>query len=138
VNNNNNSIIHFYDNTNPTTDILINQNYISPTNFSILILNTFIPGYSYKALLVADISHEFNQFIAYFEVGGAGLGGKPNHTTPFTINLISYVPNPQPPPFFSMRSLFTDNAQVYYKPHSLSTGSGGSGVRNSRKKQRKT
>jgi hypothetical protein len=41
-------------------------------------------------------------------------------------------------PFFSMRSLFTNNAQVYYKPHSLSTGSGGSGVRNYRKKQHRT
>jgi hypothetical protein len=41
-------------------------------------------------------------------------------------------------PFFSMRSLFTNNAQVYYKPHSLSTGGGGSGVRNSRIKQRRT
>ena len=38
---------------------------------------------------------------------------------------------------FSMRSLFTNNAQVYYKPHSLSTGSGG-GVTNSRHKQRRT
>lgn len=37
-----------------------------------------------------------------------------------------------------MGSLFTNNAQVYYKPHSLSTGGGGSGVRNSRHKQRKT
>jgi hypothetical protein len=35
-------------------------------------------------------------------------------------------------------SLFTNNAQVYYKSHSLSTGSGGSGVRNVRHKQRKT
>lgn len=43
-----------------------------------------------------------------------------------------------PRPFFSMRSLFTNNAQVYYKPHSLSTGSGGSGVRNYRKKQHRT
>ena len=33
---------------------------------------------------------------------------------------------------------FTNNAQVFYKPHSLSTGSGGSGVRNSRHKQRHT
>jgi hypothetical protein len=41
-------------------------------------------------------------------------------------------------PFFSMSSLFTNNAQVFYKPHSLSFGSGGSGVRNSRHKQRKT
>ena len=39
---------------------------------------------------------------------------------------------------FSMRSLFTNNAQVYYKSHSLSTGSGGSGVKNSRHKQRRT
>jgi hypothetical protein len=39
---------------------------------------------------------------------------------------------------FSMSSLFTNNALVYYKPHSLSTGSGGSGVKNSRHKQRKT
>ena len=37
-----------------------------------------------------------------------------------------------------MRSLFTNNAQVYYKPHSLSTGGGGSGVTNSRIKQRRT
>ena len=40
-------------------------------------------------------------------------------------------------PFFSMKSLFANNAQVFYKPHSLSTG-GGSGVRNSRHKQRRT
>ena len=33
---------------------------------------------------------------------------------------------------------FTNNAQVYYKSNSLSTGSGGSGVRNYRHKQRKT
>ena len=39
---------------------------------------------------------------------------------------------------FSMRSLYTNNAQVYYKPHSLSTGGGGSGVKNSRYKQRRT
>jgi hypothetical protein len=43
-----------------------------------------------------------------------------------------------PPPRFSMRSLFTNNAQVYYKSHSLSTGGGGSGVKNSRLKQRRT
>jgi hypothetical protein len=43
-----------------------------------------------------------------------------------------------PAGMFSMRSLFTNNAQVYYKSHSLSTGSGGSGVKNSRHKKRKT
>lgn len=33
---------------------------------------------------------------------------------------------------------FSNNAMVYYKSHSLSTGSGGSGVRNARHKKRKT
>lgn len=52
-------------------------------------------------------------------------------------------PTPPPPPptpttRFSMRSLFTNNAQVYYKRGSLSTGSGGSGVTNSRIKKRRT
>ena len=51
-------------------------------------------------------------------------------------------PPPDPPTTittrFSMRSLFTNNAQVYYKRGSLSTGSGGSGVTNSRIKKRRT
>jgi hypothetical protein len=49
------------------------------------------------------------------------------------------VPTPPAPAHsFSMRSLFTDNARVYYKPHSLSSGGGGSGVKNSRHNQRRT
>lgn len=50
-----------------------------------------------------------------------------------------YIP-PQTParPLFLGRSLFANNAQVYYKSHSLSAGSGGSGVKNVRHKQRKT
>lgn len=50
------------------------------------------------------------------------------------------TPPPAPPAIirFSMRSLFTNNAQVYYKRGSLSTGSGGSGVTNSRIKKRRT
>ena len=53
-------------------------------------------------------------------------------------------PPPPPPPAPSaprriyMGSLFTNNAQVFYKPGSLSTGGGGSGVKNSRHKQRRT
>jgi hypothetical protein len=52
----------------------------------------------------------------------------------------STTPPPPTPPArpASMGSLFTNNAQVYYKPGSLSTGGGGSGVRNCRHKQRKT
>lgn len=52
--------------------------------------------------------------------------------------LYPYIAPQQPSRPIYMGSLFTNNAQVYYKPHSLSTGGGGSGVRNSRHKQRKT
>ena len=66
---------------------------------------------------------------SYTMYGGDGINSS-------GIALISSTPPPRP--FFSMRSLYTNNAQVYYKSHSLSTGSGGSGVRNSRQKQRRT
>jgi hypothetical protein len=46
----------------------------------------------------------------------------------------SIIPVPIIP--VNRRSLFTDNALIYYQPHSLSTGSGG--VRNCRRKQRRT
>jgi hypothetical protein len=55
----------------------------------------------------------------------------------FTFTSISGLPALSVPRyFFSMGSLFSNNAQVYYKPHSLS--SGGGGVRNSRIIRRKT
>ena len=41
------------------------------------------------------------------------------------------------PIVMNMRSLFTNNAQVYYKPHSLAPGGIG-GVKNYRKKSKKT
>ena len=44
---------------------------------------------------------------------------------------------PPPKPLY-MGSIFSNNSLVYYKSHSLSTGSGGSGVRNYRNKQRRT
>ena len=57
----------------------------------------------------------------------------------FTFTLLTGLPPLSiPRPFFSMGSLFTNNAQVFYKPHSLSAGGGGSGVRNYRIKKRKT
>ena len=57
--------------------------------------------------------------------------------------LYPYIASPPPPPpptipFLYCGSMFTNNAQVHYKSHSLSTGSGGSGVRNSRYKKRRT
>jgi hypothetical protein len=50
-------------------------------------------------------------------------------------NYASHIAPPRP---LVWGSLFTNNSQVYYKSHSLSTGGGGSGVRNVRHKQRKT
>ena len=44
---------------------------------------------------------------------------------------------PNPPSIYSQRSLYTDNARVYYKPHSLASGGVG-GVRNNRHKSKKT
>ena len=54
--------------------------------------------------------------------------------------LYPYITGPtgQQHTFLFCGSMFTNNAQVYYKSHSLSTGSGGSGVRNSRHKKRRT
>ncbi len=62
-------------------------------------------------------------------------------TTPVPNNSAVQPPAPAPLPVvsiprMSMKSLFSNNAQVFYKPHSLSSGSGG--VTNSRLKKRKT
>ena len=55
----------------------------------------------------------------------------------YHLNVISaLVPHWVDPPRLPLQ--FTNNAQVFYKSNSLSTGSGGSGVRNYRHKQRKT
>jgi hypothetical protein len=62
----------------------------------------------------------------------------PGETYTFSSNC-ALIPNwiDAPRPRLSILH-FSNNAQVYYKSHSLSTGSGGSGVRNSRLKKRKT
>lgn len=57
-------------------------------------------------------------------------------SSPFTISPGVIIPN-RPPSFYLMRSLFANNAQVYYKPHSLAAGGVG-GVKNSRRKARRT
>jgi hypothetical protein len=48
-------------------------------------------------------------------------------------NIIPY----RSPAFYLMRSLFANNAQVYYKPNSLAAGGVG-GVRNCRHKSKRT
>ena len=57
----------------------------------------------------------------------------------FSYSLYAYIESSPSAPVmsFSMRSLFSNNAQVYYKPHSLASG-GTAGVKNCRLKARKT
>ena len=87
----------------------------------------------------------FSSWVIYSNNSGASPtpnGGPYNAGTALVATGIYYVYPYTPPPPTSRPlvwgSLFTNNAQVYYKSHSLSTGSGGSGVRNVRHKQRKT
>jgi len=58
----------------------------------------------------------------------------------YTLTITRQAAPPPALPFYmgNMGSLFTDNAMVYYKSHSLSSGGGGSGVRNSHAKQKRT
>lgn len=55
-------------------------------------------------------------------------------SNPVPFRISNTLPQTSP---FSMKSLFSNNAQVCYKPHSLSYGGIGS-MRNSRVKSRKT
>jgi len=69
---------------------------------------------------------------------GTTLPATDDGITYFSYTLYAYVPPPPAPVMsFSMTSLFSNNAQVYYKPHSLASG-GTAGVKNSRIKARKT
>jgi hypothetical protein len=97
--------------------------------------------YGYTIQTVNDIS----SWSIAKNVGGTDptpTGGPYNAGTALiatgTYFLYPYTPPTPPTRPASMGSLFTNNAQVYYKPGSLSTGGGGSGVRNCRIKQRKT
>ena len=92
----------------------INTNYGNPYK-----LNLYYTGAQFMS---------YNLTNAYNNVGWEAI------QTPFTFTFTSISGLPR----LSMRSLFTNNAQVYYKSHSLYTGSGGSGVRNYRKKQLRT
>ena len=61
----------------------------------------------------------------------------PSSYIEFTNPVSSSFSRTLPPTTLSMKSLFTNNAQVCYKPHSLSYGGIGT-MRNSRAKARKT
>jgi hypothetical protein len=126
------SIIYF----NNETDANQKTNAIGSNDY-----DDYLAGNSYRIKQVNDIS-SWN--IATNTDGNepSPNGGPYNAGTALIPTGIYYLyPYTTPPPSnhpVSMGSLFTNNAQVYYKPHSLSTGGGGSGVRNCRHKQRRT
>jgi hypothetical protein len=109
-------------------------------------INSITYSANYTIETVSDIS----SWMILKNVGGEDPtpNGGPYNTDDSLIEtgvyyLYPYIAPPPSPPAeqprrFYMGSLFTNNAQVYYKPNSLSTGGGGSGVKNSRHKQRRT
>ena len=105
--------------------------------------NSISSSYGYVLATLGDVS----SWVIYKNEDFGGGGGPPTpnggpYNAGYTlVNSGAYWVYPYVPParpLFLGRSLFANNAQVYYKSHSLSTGSGGSGVKNVRHKQRKT
>ena len=76
----------------------------------------------------------------YYAYNSTNTGKKPYYYYMVVEPTVISAPKPNTHmmavPRMSMKSLFSNNAQVYYKAHSLSAGSGG--VTNSRAKKRKT
>jgi len=102
-------------------------------------------GFGYFAGYTIETKNDISSWNIFTNIGGTNPspnGGPYNAGDVLVATGLYYVyPYIAPQPrrrHTYMGSLFTNNAQVYYKPHSLSTGGGGSGVRNSRHKQRKT
>ena len=115
--------------------------YFSNKTDAINNVNGIGSSYTYILATVDNIS----AWIIYKNEGGTSPtpNGGPYNAGSTLVNTGTYWVYPYTPPPPNPRplvwgSLFTNNAQVYYKSHSLSTGSGGSGVRNVRHKQRKT
>jgi len=136
------SIIYFNNETDAiqsaTLDEYGNPDTINPIGYNDY--DDYLANNQYRIKTVNDIS----SWNIATNTGGtepSPNGGPYNAGTPLTPTGIYYLYNATPPPPnrpVSMGSLFTNNAQVYYKPGSLSTGGGGSGVRNCRIKQRRT
>jgi hypothetical protein len=113
------SLILYYDNETDANQ-MINTIY-STNSYTIETINNISSWYIAKNVNGTNPSPNGGPYNAGTDLIATGV-----------YYLYPYIPR------FSMRSLFTNNAQVYYKPHSLSTGGGGSGVTNSRIKQRRT
>jgi hypothetical protein len=103
-----------------------------------------------SGIYTVDTINDISAWVIYKNENEGGTtpspnGGPYNSGTDLINNngiyfLYPYIPSPPQPqtPLLFCGSMFSNNAQVYYKSHTLSTGSGGSGVRNSRYKKRRT
>ena len=156
VNNTTNVIQNFYYvNNNQYVDILlrnlgengsdnlfINNNF---TNGGVNILsvipyinNTYNDPYKlnlWQYSLDNNVSYNLTNTISYTPKN-VSPSQWPKSPINFTFIFTSISGLPPLPQIFSMRSLFSNNSQVYYKPHSLSTV--GNGVRNYRHIKRRT
>ena len=99
--------------------------------------NNWIGSGTYTVQPVNDIS-SWIIFKNEYGTSPSPDGGPYNSGTELINTGVYWVYPYIPPPFLFCGSMFSNNAQVHYKSHSLSTGSGGSGVRNSRYKKRRT
>jgi hypothetical protein len=132
------SIIYFNYDTDANQAAATLDEYGNPDTTNAIGYNDYddyLANNQYKIKTVTDIS---SWYIAT-NTGGtepSPNGGPYNAGTALIATGIYYLYRRARPA--SMGSLFTNNAQVYYKPGSLSTGGGGSGVTNCRIKQRRT
>ena len=124
----------------------------SSYNYNIFAKNMFTEGgtnilsvipyinLNYNTPYILQLHFDGKYSIIAYNPKNDNVGWRKTYTN-FTFNFTSISGLPPlsiPRPFYTTRSSFTNNALVYYKSHSLSTGGGGSGVRNSRQKQRRT
>jgi hypothetical protein len=124
------TILYYLTELEAANDVNYNANSIGVSDNTIQTLNGISSWVIYTNLYGTDPSPNGGPYVTGSVLVPTGI-----------YYLYPYVAPSQPlaqPRTFSMRRLFTDNSRVYYKTNSLSTGGGGSGVRNSRHKKRRT
>ena len=134
-----NSVSFTVDMTSTITHFSIpNQNYLNGLTFTITPPSSKSTGafsYTSSDTNIATVS---GSIVTILKLGTITITATQEATTNYasgsaTTSLIIEIPQPR----ILMRGLYTNNAQVFYKPNSLAPGGVGS-VRNSRFKSRKT
>ena len=134
------TVTRFYNSINTSENIYINNGFDGENSlFNITPPYSFSHGGTNITSLPA-LSAPGIAFFNLYDTGGIGfidINGHVPGGSQYTF-VFNPIKNPFPPPInYYGRSLFTDNALVYYKPHSLAPGGVG-GIRNYRSKGRRT